>query len=568
MKYKDRKRGFTLIEILVTIGIIAVLAGIGVVSVSKIRSAKNQTTCINNLRVISHGLQMYYNDYMTFPDDGYPDDSDDLYPLSTELANYINNKSTFICSEDSDTTSTADFASYDPYYVARKGSYDSNELAIGCPRHRGAKNSTSAFSTGSTEIMSVGKVLDKNLQEIPPDGTKAQRTISSVNDTMEFEDLSTVTITNASGGSYGCFLVQSVRLSDGTLYSIVKVQDNGTIDVHVTTGSKFEVVTPSAIVGVRGTDFTVATSDNGSEAGYQADVSFTSGVVVVTDRETGIATTLQSGGTTSTTTGDVPLHSHWHTHSNGERHRHDHPSQDQSHHGKPRASEDDEDEGETGTIICHDPGSFDETTLEIPLQDALALQTHLGHGDSMGECSGISSDQVLVDYINDLGNTSSEVKDSLLNNSPLSSTVLIAAIDRSTPMNSSDLKDVLLNETSLAESVLIAAIDREEPMNSSDLATVLLDETTLTDNVLLALINRDPLLEDWGNYDVFIQYNDLSETVLNAMINEDQLLLSVDFKDVLIANSPLPQSIVDEISGGKPTSMSNGHRNSVLNAQP
>ena len=340
-KQRYKNRGFTLIELLVTIGVLATLAGIGIVAVSKIMGTNRQTTCVTNLRNISQGLQLYYNDYMSFPDDGYPDDGNDLFPLSTDLAGYVNRKSTFVCPDDKDTTSIGNFASYDPYYVARKGSYDTDELAIGCPRHRGAKNSTSAFSTGSTEITRVGAVL-ANGQEIPPDGTTAQRTISSNGDTMTFDDGSTVTVTNAPGGSYGCILVQSVQLADGTLYSIIKTQDNGTIDVTVTSGSKFEVVTPSAIVGVRGTEFTVRTSNNGSVVGYQTDVTLASGIVVVTDRETGKTTTLKIGGTTSATTGNVLMHSHWHTHADGTRHKHSHPSQNQAHHGKPGAGEDDE----------------------------------------------------------------------------------------------------------------------------------------------------------------------------------------------------------------------------------
>ena len=343
LKYQCTDKGFTIIELLVTIGIIAALAGIGAVTVSKVRASKHQTTCVNNLRAISQGLQLYYNDYMSFPEDGYPDDGNDLFPLSTDLAGYVNRKSTFVCPEDKNTTSVANFASYDPYYVARKGSYDTDELAIGCPRHRGAKNSTSAFSTGSTEITRVGAVL-ANGQEIPPDGTTAQRTISNKDDVMTFADGSTVTVTNAPGGSYGCILVQSVQLADGTLYSIIKTQNNGTIDVNVMSGSKFEVVTPSAIVGVRGTEFTVQTSNNGSVAGYQTKVTLASGIVVVTDRETCKTTTLKIGGTTSTTTGNVPLHSHWHTHADGTRHKHTHPSQNQAHHGKPGAGEDDESE--------------------------------------------------------------------------------------------------------------------------------------------------------------------------------------------------------------------------------
>ncbi|MGR3302313.1 MAG: prepilin-type N-terminal cleavage/methylation domain-containing protein [Candidatus Scalindua sp.] len=384
LKLQRTNKGFTLIEMLVTIGIIATLTGIGAVTVSKVRNANQQTTCVNNLRAISQGLQLYYNDYMSFPEDGYPDDGDDIYPLSTDLASYINNKSTFVCPEDKDTTSITNFASYDPYYVARKGPYESDELAIGCPRHRGAKNSTSAFSTGSTEITKIGTVL-ANGQEMPPDGTTAERTISSVGDVMKFDDLSTVTITNASGGSYGCILVQSVQLADGTLYSIIKVQDNGIIDVRVTSGSKFEVVTPSAIVGVRGTEFTVATSSNGSEAGYQTDVTLDTGIVVVTDRETGNVSTLKIGGTTSTTTGDVPLHSHYHTHANGERHLHSHPSQNNAHHGKPKAGTDDAGStADPGDItICHKPGTFAEKTMVV---NPSALDAHIGHGDSLDAC--------------------------------------------------------------------------------------------------------------------------------------------------------------------------------------
>ncbi|MFQ5687051.1 MAG: prepilin-type N-terminal cleavage/methylation domain-containing protein [Candidatus Scalindua sp.] len=383
-RYKSRNKGFTIIELLVTIGIIAVLASIGAVTVSKIRISNNQTQCVNNLRSISQGLQMYYNDYMIFPEDGYPDDGNDIYPLSTDLAGYINNKSTFVCPEDNDTTSTANFASYDPYYISRKDSYGTDELAIGCPRHRGGNNSTCAFSTGSTEITRVGSVL-ANGQKIPPDGTTAQRMIGNVNDTMTFDDGSTVTVTSASGGSYGCFLVQSVQLADGTIYSIVKVQDNGTIDVQVTSGSKFEVVTPSAIVGVRGTQFTVQTSNNGSVLGYQTIVTLTSGIVVVTDRETGKATTLKSGGTTSTTTGDVPMHSHYHTHANGERHMHGHPSQNNAHHGKPSAGTDDDGTSAdpNDITICHKPGTSAEKTMVIPQS---AWPGHQGHGDSLGAC--------------------------------------------------------------------------------------------------------------------------------------------------------------------------------------
>ncbi len=95
--FKGINRGFTLIELLVTIGIIGVLAGIGTIAVVKIRGSTKQVTCMNNLKNISNALQLYYNDYKVFPDDGYPDDASDLYPLYVDLEAYISNEQTFVC---------------------------------------------------------------------------------------------------------------------------------------------------------------------------------------------------------------------------------------------------------------------------------------------------------------------------------------------------------------------------------------------------------------------------------------------------------------------------------------
>ena len=103
-------------------------------------------------------------------------------------------------------------------------------------------------------------------------------------------------ITNNETG-YGVFLVQSIQLADGTLYTIIRVEDEGEIDVQVTGGSRFEVVTPSAIVGVRGTQFTVVTYDQG----YTVEVALTTGTVVVKNRATGETSTLATGGTTEIT---------------------------------------------------------------------------------------------------------------------------------------------------------------------------------------------------------------------------------------------------------------------------
>src|SRR5688572_15903400 len=60
------RRGFTLVELLVVIGIIAVLVGILLPTLSRARESARRTACLSNLRQLGQGFAMYANNYKEY----------------------------------------------------------------------------------------------------------------------------------------------------------------------------------------------------------------------------------------------------------------------------------------------------------------------------------------------------------------------------------------------------------------------------------------------------------------------------------------------------------------------
>lgn len=96
--WRHGRRGFTLVELLVVIGIIAVLISILLPALNKAREQAKRVACASNLRQMGHALTMYINDWKYCPgcDVNRAGATYAVWPL--RLRTYLNgNQDVFYC---------------------------------------------------------------------------------------------------------------------------------------------------------------------------------------------------------------------------------------------------------------------------------------------------------------------------------------------------------------------------------------------------------------------------------------------------------------------------------------
>lgn len=63
----ERQRGFTLLEMMVVVAIIAILAGILIPNFTRARAQAQTAACIGNMKIIATALELYYTDKQVYP---------------------------------------------------------------------------------------------------------------------------------------------------------------------------------------------------------------------------------------------------------------------------------------------------------------------------------------------------------------------------------------------------------------------------------------------------------------------------------------------------------------------
>jgi hypothetical protein len=196
----------------------------------KAREGARAASCSSNLHQIGLAIAMYETDY----------DEKPPLTLTPALLPYAGNaEALFHCPSDAGAGD-----SYTRFYIPRH-TPDLNCAIITCPRHPDGYITAVMYYQGS-----VKKQIS---QPVFADGEEVRAGELVTDGRVEFADGTVVTIRNTP-----VEILFSVTHDHG-IYSAIRIPSGSTggVDVDAAPGTKFEVVTPACIAGVRGTKFSV-----------------------------------------------------------------------------------------------------------------------------------------------------------------------------------------------------------------------------------------------------------------------------------------------------------------------
>jgi len=257
------RRGFTLVEILIVMGVIAVLGAI-MVGVLRGRSeGARRSQCDMKVKAIALALDAFRQETGRYPQK--------LSGLRDKK--YLDADDALRCPSDRRTN-----GSYEEYYVPR-APRDSSELPVlVCPFHEAGNHGQQAFvgrytsqlATSPATLVSMrrawiehpdGKGEISAIAGMELRGGDRIRTDADGEAIIRFVDGSTATV----GRNSNITVLQSFLdgQQSAPLYTLVR-QTLGNVTYRIHTGSKFDVVTPTATAGARGTEFDISVDSQGN----------------------------------------------------------------------------------------------------------------------------------------------------------------------------------------------------------------------------------------------------------------------------------------------------------------